>query len=201
MIDINELKKLLQEKKIIGEIKLEDIPEINLYIGQVEEFLSKNLKHLKRSSDDKILTKTMINNYTKDNLLMKPKSNKQYGKEHIILMILLLNLKQILSLDDIKSMFEVILKDMSTTEDDVINLEDIYSIFVELRNDELHNFQNGVLRNLKSVESKFSKLSLNLKSNEEKNLAEMFLLVITLIAQAQANKRLAEFIIDKYFKK
>ena len=73
----------------------------------------------------------MINNYTKDNLLMKPTNSKQYKKPHIILMILLYYLKQILSLDDISKMFRVILKDMSTTEDDVIPLDDIYSIFVE----------------------------------------------------------------------
>lgn len=196
-----EILKLVDELALSDEIKLSDIPDINLYITQVERFLSDKLGHHKRSSKDKILTPTMINNYTKDNLLMKPTKGKQYTKEHIILMILLYYLKQILSLDDIGKMFKEVLKDMSTTEDDVIPLEEIYSIFVDLKQDEFTNYHNTILRNLEDIQEKTKDINSENPEEfeEDKKKAEWFLIVIMLVAQAHAQKRLAERIIDNYF--
>ncbi|WZL72203.1 DUF1836 domain-containing protein [Clostridiaceae bacterium 35-E11] len=203
MINKKDLLQLVNELSLSDEINLSDIPDLHLYIGQVQSFLTDKLDHLKRSETDKILTTTMINNYTKDNLLMKPTKSKQYTKPHIILMILLYYLKQILSLDDIRKMFNAVLKDMSTIEDDVIPLEEIYSIFVELKNDEFQNFNNTLSKNLSAIQEKTK--SINSQNPDEKEqdqeMAEWFLVVIMLVAQAHAQKRLAEKIIDTYFKK
>ena len=201
MLNEKDLLKLISELSFSDEIKLSNIPDINLYITQVESFLTDKLGHHKRSQLDKILTTTMINNYTKDNLLMKPTKGKQYTKQHIILMILLYYLKQILSLDDIGKMFQVVLKDMSTTEDDVIPLEDIYSIFVDLKKDEFENYHHTISRNLNAIREKTK--NINSQNPEEKEddqqKAEWFLVVVMLVAQAHAQKRLAEKIIDIYF--
>ena len=48
----------------------DDIPNIDLYMDQVTTFMEKELASSKRHEDDKILTKTMINNYAKNNLLL-----------------------------------------------------------------------------------------------------------------------------------
>lgn len=196
-----EILKLVDELALSDEIKLSDIPDINLYITQVESFLSDKLGHHKRSPKDKILTPTMINNYAKDNLLMRPTKGKQYTKEHIVLMILLYYLKQILSLDDIGKMFKEVLKDMSTTDDDVIPLEEIYSIFVDLKQDEYKNFHNTILKNLEDIQEKTKNINSENPEEfeEDKEKAEWFLIVIMLVAQAHAQKRLAERIIDNYF--
>ncbi len=198
----DDLLKLVEELSLSDEIQLSDIPDINLYITQVENFLSDKLGHHKRSPNDKILTPTMINNYTKDNLLMKPTKGKQYTKEHVILMILLYYLKQILSLDDIGKIFKGVLKDMSTTDDDVIPLEEIYSIFVDLKQDELKNYQSTIMRNLEEIQGKTKDINSEIPEEfeEDKEKAEWFLIVIMLVAQAHAQKRLAERIIDNYFK-
>jgi len=202
-VNEKELLKLINELELSDEIKLSDIPDLDLYIRQVETFLSSKLGHLKRSDQDKILTTTMINNYTKDNLLMRPTKGKQYSKQHVILMILLYYLKQILSLDDIGKVFKNVLKDMSTTEDDVIPLEDIYSIFVELKKDEFENYNNTIIRNLSAIQGKTKNINSFSPEDKEEDLvkAEWFLVVIMLAAQAHAQKRLAEKIIDTYFKK
>ena len=197
-----DLLELINELQLSDEIKLSDIPDLDLYIGQVETFLSNKLGHLKRSDQDKILTSTMINNYTKDNLLMRPTKGKQYSKQHVILMILLYYLKQILSLDDIGKVFKNVLKDMSTTEDDVIPLEDIYSVFVELKRDELENYNNTIIWNLSAIRGKTKTVNSLSPEDKEEDLvkAEWFLVVIMLVAQAHAQKRLAEKIIDTYFR-
>ena len=52
----------------IGYVKPEDIPNIDLYMDQVTTFMEAQLAHSKRYKDDKILTKTMINNYAKNKI-------------------------------------------------------------------------------------------------------------------------------------
>ena len=62
-------------------IKPEDLPNIDLYMDQVTTFMEDQLASTKRHDDDKILTKTMINNYAKNDLLPPP-IKKKYSKEH-----------------------------------------------------------------------------------------------------------------------
>ncbi|MCT4509251.1 MAG: DUF1836 domain-containing protein [Tepidibacter sp.] len=194
MIDENELIELIKELCLGEKVELEDIPDLNLYMDQVTNFIDEKLYNLKRNDNDKILTKTMINNYTKQGLLM-PSNNKKYSKQHIILMILVYYLKQVLSLDDIKLLFEPILKDMSNTEDDIVSLDNIYSIFLELKDSEIEDFESFISSNIRSIKQKTNEIE-----KENQDLAQLFLIVIMLVAQANAQKRLAEKIIDVHFK-
>ena len=70
----------------IDYIKPADIPNIDLYMDQVTTFMDKHLESSKRYTEDKLLTKTMINNYTKNNLLPPPEK-KKYSRDHMILLI------------------------------------------------------------------------------------------------------------------
>ena len=68
-------------------IKPQDIPNIDVYMDQLTTFMDENLRHFTRNPDkDKVLTKTMINNYTKNDLLPPP-HKKKYSPEHLILLI------------------------------------------------------------------------------------------------------------------
>lgn len=59
------LSDILDEFNRIDYVKPEDIPNIDLYMDQVTTFMDSQLATSKRHEDDKILTKTMINNYAK----------------------------------------------------------------------------------------------------------------------------------------
>ena len=86
-MDINEiLNGLILENNI----KLDEIPEIDLYMDQVIQLFESKLSAQKRNEDEKILTKTMINNYAKGKLLL-PIKNKKYSKEHLIFISLIDN--------------------------------------------------------------------------------------------------------------
>ena len=86
-IDEKELlKSILDSVSRIDYIKPEDIPSIPLYMEQVTTFMESELKSSRRYEDDKILTKTMINNYTKNDLIPPP-DKKKYSKEHVLLLI------------------------------------------------------------------------------------------------------------------
>ena len=92
---INPEKILEDMLKKINVIDGADIPSIDLYMDQVTTFMDRHLSGNKRFDDDKILTKTMINNYSKNNLLPPP-VKKKYSREHIILLILIYYYKNIL---------------------------------------------------------------------------------------------------------
>ena len=101
--DVKEfLSELLKQLKSIDYIKPEDIPNIDLYMDQVTTFMDEQLAASKRYESDKILTKTMINNYAKNNLLPSP-DKKKYSKEHVLTLLFIYYFKNILSINDIRS--------------------------------------------------------------------------------------------------
>ena len=84
--DKDMINSILESVSRIDYIKPEDIPNIDLYMDQVTTFMEEQLSSTKRYEDDKILTKTMINNYAKNNLLPPP-IKKKYSKEHLLVLI------------------------------------------------------------------------------------------------------------------
>ena len=72
------LNSILSSISRIDYIKPEEIPGIDLYMDQVTTFMEEHLRSSKRHSEDKILTKTMINNYAKN----EPASTS--GKEKVL---------------------------------------------------------------------------------------------------------------------
>ena len=84
----------------IDTISLGDMPNIDLYMDQLTTFMDERLRKATRHpGEDKILTKTMINNYAKNDLLPPP-VRKKYSKDHLILLIFIFYLKNILSINE-----------------------------------------------------------------------------------------------------
>ncbi|MEN6324735.1 MAG: DUF1836 domain-containing protein [Syntrophomonas sp.] len=183
----------LAEELAFPELKLSDIPAINLYMEQLISLIDSKFSGFKRGENDKVFTKTMINNYTKLGLLMPPE-NKKYTREHMILLTLIYNLKNILSINDIKSLFSPVLNDIDRRDDDIMSLEDIYSTFLELNNIEFDSLYNSFVQKMNLIEERTLNLDIN-----NKETARLFLFVIMLVAHSNAQKRLAEKIIDNYF--
>ena len=112
-------------------IKPEDLPNIDLYMDQVTTFMEDQLASTKRHDDDKILTKTMINNYAKNNLLPSPEK-KRYSKDHLLMLIFIYYFKNILSITDIQKLLGPITakyfkgapgKDMTYVYNEVFGME------------------------------------------------------------------------------
>lgn len=96
------LQSILNSLDRIDYIRTQDIPDIELYMDQVTTFMGSRLKTSTRNPEnDKILTKTMINNYAKNDLLPPP-IKKKYSKEHVLLLIFIYYYKGILSISDIQ---------------------------------------------------------------------------------------------------
>ena len=89
------LNSILASVSRIDYIKPEEIPNIDLYMDQVTTFMEDHLASSKRHPEDKILTKTMINNYAKNHLLPPP-VKKKYSKEHLFILTFIYYFKNIL---------------------------------------------------------------------------------------------------------
>ena len=185
---IDESVKVLDK----ADIELSQIPNINLYMEQLVDFINTNTSGYKRNEGN-TFTNAMINNYTKAGLL-NPPTNKKYNQEHIILLLLINHLKQVLSINDIKSLFAPILKNMDKEEvaDNIISIEDIYETFLELKDSEYLNAGNNFEEKFKIIKEETKKIT----NENNQDLAEIFLTVLMLVAQANIAKRLAENIID-----
>lgn len=124
-IDTNDLlNSILDSISRIDYVKAADIPNIDLYMDQVTTFMEEQLKSSKRYEDDKILTKTMINNYAKNNLLPPPEK-KKYSKEHLLVLTFIYYFKNILSIRDIEKLLKPITEQYFHVKDD-FNLSTIY---------------------------------------------------------------------------
>ena len=115
---------LLDKLNGIDYINPESIPNIDLYMDQITSFMDDQLEMTKRRDDDKLLTKTMINNYTKNDLLPPP-IKKKYSKEHLLCLIFIYHLKNILCISDIQTVLNPI-TDRYFGNKDGFNMEDIY---------------------------------------------------------------------------
>ena len=188
------LTELVQKIRESSTISTASIPDMDLYMDQLLTFLNQRLEASGAKPDAQTFTKTMINNYTKDGLLLPPK-NKKYSRQHILLLILIHNLKGILSISDIKRLFEPILRDTATSDDDLLPLEDIYSTYLDLTETYLTEFSGHFTKNLSFISDKTK----NLEGEENVAAAKLFLSVLVLIAQANLSKKMAELIIDSYF--
>ena len=91
------------DQEIITKIHIprwNELPEIDLYLDQVVNYLEKHLGQYNVNEEDKIITKTMINNYVKLGIMPAPEK-KKYSREHIAYLIVICVLKQIYSISDI----------------------------------------------------------------------------------------------------
>ncbi len=106
MNEITEnLRQWTDQLKNYEIIKIENMPDIDLYMDQVITFVTKQLSVFSKEEPDKIITPSMINNYAKDGIIPRP-VNKKYNKAHLTSILVLCLLKQILPINDISAFID-----------------------------------------------------------------------------------------------
>ncbi|AIY80852.1 DUF1836 domain-containing protein [Clostridium botulinum] len=183
---LNIMENLNLDKKI----NLEDIPELDLYMDQVIQLFENKLSVLKRKEEDKVLTKTMINNYAKAKLLMSIK-NKKYSKEHLILMSLIYDLKGALSINDIKLTLDNIVKKYENNEE--YDLRSLYKTYLDMNCQDVNEFKEYMNDKEENVKNLLSENNIN------GDFEEKFLLVGSMISMSNMYRRMGETLIDEYF--
>ena len=190
------IRQLIKNLQTLDYIKPEDIPIIDLYMDQVTTFMDEHLAEGKRFPDDKILTKTMINNYTK-NQLLPPPYKKKYSKDHMLLLIFIYYFKNILSINDIRSIFKPLTEMFSNKEEfkkNDINLETIYAEVFGYEKEQADLLVKDLIRKFKTAEGAFEG---KIENDEERELLMSFTFICTLAFDVYIKKTMIEKIIDQ----
>ena len=193
----NEIEAL----KNIKTIAPDDPPDIYLYMDQVTAFLREHLMNDNVHDDDKLLTKTMINNYTKKNLLPPP-IKKKYSKQHLYFLTLIYYYKNFLTIDEIHDLLAPITEKYSENDPLIIEYtQRYYSKIYEMYG----NQQDGIVADIKDDLETVRKMIEETKNEEEipfsdevEEYLELLLLVTVLSNDIYYKKVLIENLIGNF---
>lgn len=186
IIDI--LKKLNE----IDYIDPDEIPNIDLYMDQVTTFMDEHLAACRRTDDDKILTKTMINNYTKNDFLPPP-VKKKYSKEHMYLLIFLYYFKNVLSINDIQKIFKPLTEMFYSNKSEHVSMEEIYRAIFRMERIQTDNLTKDILRRYKASQNLFPEVT----DEAEADFLSRFAVICLLSFDAYMKKQIVERLIDE----
>lgn len=186
------IQDILNHLDTLSYIRPEEIPGIDLYMDPVTTFMDEHLKDTKRYPEDKVLTKTMINNYAKNNLLPAP-NKKKYSKEHILLLIFIYYFKNILSINDIEELFRPITTGHFARKDD-LPLEDIYREIFSLESKEMEHLREDVKAKYERAGGTFMDDSL---AEEDREYLQLFSFICELSFDVYLKKQMVEQMIDE----
>lgn len=182
----------------VTSIPSEDIPNIDLYMDQITTFMDTHLADSRRYPEDKIMTKTMINNYTKNHLL-PPSVKKKYSREHIFLLILIYRLKNMLSITDIQHLLEPLTTDyFPKHQGDGPSLKEIYDRLLSETEQQHPQITETILKDWEDSRNTFSDFPL---SEEETEYLNDFAFIYKLSYDIYVRKQMIEKIIDYQQKK
>ena len=189
--DIHEfLREVSKKLQTMDYVRPESLPNIDLYMDQVTTFMDTQLVSTKRREEDKILTKTMINNYAKNNLLPPPKK-KKYSKDHVLTLLFIYYFKNILSISDIQSILNPITDKYFEAESD-LNLQDIYNEVFSLEHGEMQHILKDLAKKYKTSLSTFADVP-----KEDADLLQKFSFICMLCFDVYFKKMIIEQTIDE----
>ena len=183
------LKSIFDTFSGLDYIRPEDIPNIDLYMDQVTTFMEEHLKKTRRHPGDKILTKTMINNYAKNDLLPPP-TKKKYSREHMLVLIFIYYFKNLLSITDIQALLKPLTEKYFKNDKD-FGMEEVYKEVFSLEKGELEKLQ-------KDMEEKYavSKETFKGAQEEDREFLQLFSFICILAFDTYMKKTLIEKLVD-----
>ena len=186
------LADMLHKLAKLDYIRPGEIPNIDLYMDQVTTFMDTHLEATKRSEADKILTKTMINNYAKNNLLPPP-VKKKYSHDHMITLMFIYYFKTLMSISDIQAVLGPLTERFFDGKGS-ISLEHIYKEIYQAERDRLPQITKDIINMYKKADSSFSDVT----DEEERQYLQTFSFICYLCFDMYIKKEMVENIIDEF---
>ena len=184
------LNNILASVSRIDYIKPGEIPNIDLYMDQVTTFMEDQLASSKRHPEDKILTKTMINNYAKNHLLPPP-VKKKYSKEHLFILTFIYYFKNILSINDIQVLLAPLTEKYFSGEES-LQLQDIYEEVMKLELEQIQPLAKDVTKKFNKSQESFADVP-----EEDRDFLQKFAFICMLSFDVYVKKQVIEHLIDK----
>lgn len=189
-IDSEYIKEVAEEMSDGAMIPYDDLPKYDLFLSQVIDFLNDKF------SEDKY-TNNIVQNYIKSEVISKPEDGKKrgYTKIHLVQLVLLSYMRPILTTEEIKKVFSLAFNEINDRSDDIISWEMAYKIFSETQSESFNDYLTQEI----IKEDKLDEIMKDLKLNEkDQNSVRTFVIVISLIAQASAIKKMVQKIVTEY---
>ncbi len=186
----NLLNSIMDSIDRVDYVHAADIPNIDLYMDQVTTFMESQLSSTKRYESDKILTKTMINNYAK-NKLLPPPDKKKYSREHILILIFIYYFKNILSIKDIQTLLNPI-TDKYFHKDGDVSLTDIYEEICSSAKSQLPDLADSVNAAYTNAAAAFSDAQ-----EEDRGQLQFFAFISNLCLDIYVKQLLVEKLLDE----
>ena len=176
-------------------VKPDEIPNIDLYMDQVLCFINDRTRYLARNpEEDKIFTKTMINNYAKTKILPAP-IKKKYSKEHILVLLLIYYFKGVLSVGDTGELLGKITRDYFGNQSEM-SFEDIYEEIFKLEAGEIDFLKEDITEKFKIAEGTFEDAP-----EESREFLKIFAFICLLSYDVFMKKLMIEKLVDECCKK
>ena len=171
-------------------ISYDDLPKYDLFLSQVIDFLNDKFV------EDKY-TNNIVQNYIKSEVISKPEDGKKrgYTKIHLVQLVLLSYMRPILTTEEIKKVFRLAFNEINDRSDDIIDWETAYKLFFETQGESFDKYLDATAINDDKLDSIIKDLNLDEK---DENSIRTFVVVLSLIAQASAIKKLVQKIVNEY---
>lgn len=191
------LEDVMSRLKDIMKLRYNDIPNIDLYMDQVLTFMDERLSLTVRESEkedtDHVLTKTMINNYAKSDLLPPP-VKKKYNREHMITLILIYYFKSYLSINDIKTLLDP-LTEKHFDKNSELPMGEIYEKIMDAGNERIASMDEDLRDTYESSIKLFEDVDV-----EDKEYLQLFSYVCSLSYDIFVKQMLVEKTLDEMAK-
>lgn len=187
---ISEIKSETTDK---SSISYDELPQYDLFLSQVKDYLNDRF-------DQDNFTNSILQNYIKSDVVSKPEDGRKrgYTKLHLVQLVLIAHMRPILTTDEIRSVFRLAFNDINSREDDILSWEDTYKMFGELQEKSLAN-DLTFIADERIREKIFDKYLEKYQFNsEEKERIMIFLVVMSLVAQASNIKKVVTTLVKEY---
>lgn len=184
------LQSLMDYLEQLTRINPSDIPAIDLYMDQVTTFMDKNLACSRPVGEDKVLTKTMINNYAK-NRLLPPPVKKRYSKNHILMLIFIYYFKNVISFHDIEQLFSPI-SEQHFEQGSAPELEDLYTEIFSLEEEQRKRLKEDVMAKFEAARKTFTDADY-----KDQEYLQLFSFICELAFDVYLKKQMIELLADQ----
>ena len=116
-----EAESVFGEIARFSTVQWEQIPDLGLYMDQVITFITRLYEPLYGDTTKGYLSAPMINNYVKNKLIPRP-TGKKYSRLQIAMLIMIVALKRVCTMEDIRAMLTV---------DDEDGVRPLYELFCQ----------------------------------------------------------------------
>lgn len=189
-VDTDYIRTLAEEMSKINMVSYDELPKYDLFLSQVIDFLNDKFTEEK-------YTNNIVQNYIKSEVITKPEDGKKrgYTKIHLVQLVLLSYMRPILTTEEIKKVFRLAFNEINDRSDDIISWEKAYKIFFETQSESLKGFGTSTFIDEEKLVSIIKDLELDTKDEER---IRTFVMVLSLIAQASATKKMVQKVVNEY---